>query len=113
MLFLLFGFLSAFISHLQFQKCFMIEHIILFLFLMKGLVKHYCVSSHLMSAGGAHEHSRKDEAGVGFHQAASLLYTAVTSGEGHPPHQHETGAQETAGGDPGDEVSAIMAFHVS
>lgn len=84
-----------------------------YIFLMKGLVQHYCVSSHLMSAGGAHEHSRKDEAGVGFHQAASLLYTAVTSGEGHPPHQHETGAQETAGGDPGDEVSAIMAFHVS
>lgn len=53
-----------------------------------------------MSVGGAHEHTRKDKAGVGCHQAASLLHTAVAAGEGHPPHQHETRAQETAGGDP-------------
>lgn len=44
------------------------------------------------SAGGADEHAGKDEAGAGFHQAASFLHTAVTAGEGHPPHQHETGA---------------------
>lgn len=62
--------------------------------------------SCVTSAGGADEHAGKDEAGAGFHQAASLLHTAVAAGEGHAPHQHEARAQETAGGDPGDEVSA-------
>lgn len=66
-----------------------------------------------MSAGGADEHAGKDEAGAGFHQAASLLHSAVTTGEGHPPHQHETRAQETAGGDPWNEVSTILTFAVS
>lgn len=68
------------------------------------LMKHV---SYIMSAGGVDEHAGKDEAGAGFHQAASLLHTAVTTGEGQPPHQHEARAQETAGGDPGDEVSTI------
>lgn len=66
-----------------------------------------------MSAGGADEHAGEDEAGVGFHQAAPILHAAVAAGEGHPPHQHETGAQEAAGGDPGDEVSATMTCHRS
>lgn len=52
------------------------------------------------SVGGANEHARKDEARAGCHQAASLLHTAVFTGEGHSPHQHETRTQETAGGDP-------------
>lgn len=61
------------------------------------------------AVGGADEHIGEDEAGAGFHQAASLLHTAVAAGEGRSPHQHETGAQETAGGDTGDEVSVIIS----
>lgn len=64
-----------------------------------------CVSSAL-SAGGADEHAGEDQAGAGFHQAAPVVDPAVAVGEGHPPHKHEAGAQEAAGGDPGDEVSA-------
>lgn len=62
------------------------------------------------AVGGADEHAGKDEAGAGFHKAASLVHTAVPAGAGRQPHQHETGAQETAGRDPGDEVSAIMTY---
>lgn len=67
-------------------------------------------NAHCLSAGGADEHAGEDKAGAGFHQAASLLHTAVTAGERLPPHQHETRAQKTAGGDPGDEVSTIGTF---
>ena len=80
------------------------------------LIYTFVVRSHnawCLSAGGPDEHAGEDEAGAGFHQAASLLHTAVPAGEGHPPDQHETGAQETAGGDPGDEVSAIMILDVT
>lgn len=63
------------------------------------------------SAGGADEHTGEDEAGAGFHQAAALVHPAVAVGEGHPPHKHEAGAQEAAGGDPGDEVSASATCH--
>lgn len=80
---------------------------------MKGVffIQIMCVS-HITSAGGADEHAGKDEAGAGFHQAASLLHAAVTTGAGHPPNQHETRAEETAGGDPGNEVSTILTFDV-
>lgn len=61
-----------------------------------------------LSVGGADEHAGEDEAGAGFHQATSLFHTAVSAGEGHPPHQHETRAQETAGGDTRDEVSVMI-----
>lgn len=70
-------------------------------------------SSALISAGGAHEHSGADQAGAGFHQAATLLHAAVSTGAGHPPHQHEAGEEETAGGDPGDEVSATVTLDLS
>lgn len=64
------------------------------------------------SAGGADEHAGKDEAGAGRHQAASLVHAAVFTGEGLPPDQHETRAQETAGGDPGNEVSFVAGLKV-
>lgn len=53
-----------------------------------------------LPAGGADEHAGKDETGAGCDQAASLLHTAISTGEGHPPHKHEARAQKTAGGDP-------------
>lgn len=69
--------------------------------------------STLTSVGGADEHPGADEAGAGFHQAASVLHPAVSPGAGLPPHQHEAGEEETAGGDPGDEVSATVTLVVS
>lgn len=65
-----------------------------------------------LSVGGADEHTRKDKAGAGRHQAASVLHPAVSTGEGHPPHKHETRTQETAGGDPGNEVSVIISLDI-
>lgn len=62
------------------------------------------------SAGGADEHAGKDEARAGRHQAASLLHTAVVTGEGQPSDQHETRAQETAGGDPRNEVGILAGL---
>lgn len=70
-------------------------------------------SSASISARGADEHSGADQAGAGFHQAATLLHAAVSTGAGLPPHQHEAGAAETAGGDPGDEVSATVTLDFS
>lgn len=74
----------------------------------------FCVVPHIFFrlAGRDDEHTGKDKAGIGRHQAASLLHTAVSAGKGLTPHQHETRAQETAGGNSGDEVSVILSVEI-
>lgn len=62
----------------------------------------FCVSTG--TAGGADGSTGEDPAGAEHHQAAPVLHSAVSAGEGPTPAQPSPGQTEAAPGDSGDEV---------
>lgn len=75
-----------------------------------GAVTARCVC---LSDRGADERPGEDPTGAGRHKGTARLHTAVPGGEGSALGQPPNRKAETAGGDPGDEVSTHFCFLVS
>lgn len=72
-------------------------------------ILRFCVSTK--TVGRADGSTGEDPTGVGHHQAAFVLHSAISARKGPTPAQPSPGQTEAAPGDSGDEVSNSFCCH--